>query len=794
MKKFLIILGSFFAVVIVVLLLLPFFYSVDHLRPKIEASINANLRGKVQLGKLSLKAFPSLAIKVDGLTAVAPAPLNKEALATVDAVELRMPLLSLLASPRVTIVLSGARVKIVQNGTQSNLSDFLPAPIATPKAGSPAPSAPPAQALGETLDALPGLVAMKARSARLGFEVVNFDVVVQDLKAPKADKKEIHKISLSLRNVGLSTPIEMAFSSELDLKSGALEVKGPLAAEGKVSLTPEGKSNLVDFDILADESALDIRMKPLFHKAASTPFKIALKGKALQGPVTDVDLSSLELRFADLNARASAKLNNVTAVEKKDAKLVAKLEVDKVKLASFGALVPMVRDYKLGGTASVKVGAQGALYDPALDIAVLLAQVTGATPQLQRPISNLNGQIRVTGTAQNPKIVIDPFSMKIGSGDLSLKATLAGLEKISSSIEITSKRLDLDELMGIAPAKASVTGGGGAAPAPVANTQALDESLDAMAPLVETSLENPLLDDFSSKGRIEFKSVRAAGAEFKDGQLNFTLAKRQFKLFKSGIGAYGGRLSMDGELGLQAKALSYNFQSSLGGVRVQEMILAHAPKWKDAMSGEMQAVARIAGRGLRKAQIAENLSGSLKGDLKDGRLNMPIVQVVSGLMDKLPTIGGKKIEFPNKDQRFKGEFKTLKMDAVIRGRNVNLQDLDVLYNTMSLGIGDMRFKANGNVSFDRQVEMAGTAFLSPQHVKVDALKGPSGQIEIPLKVKGDMSDPKPDYDYTVKTLTPRLAQSALKSQAAQNAIEKIKQKAPEPVRQGIDALKKKFGF
>jgi hypothetical protein len=106
------------------------------------------------------------------------------------------------------------------------------------------------------------------------------------------------------------------------------------------------------------------------------------------------------------------------------------------------------------------------------------------------------------------------------------------------------------------------------------------------------------------------------------------------------------------------------------------------------------------------------------------------------------------------------------------------------------------------------VDLTGVAYIPQSAVKTTALRGPSGQAEIPLKMKGPMSDPKPDYAYTLGILLPRIAkntlgekQDAAKAKAVEQArkiaapvVEKLQQQAPEPVKKQIDDLRKKFKF
>src|SRR5690606_26140659 len=98
----------------------------------------------------------------------------------------------------------------------------------------------------------------------------------------------------------------------------------------------------------------------------------------------------------------------------------------------------------------------------------------------------------------------------------------------------------------------------------------------------------------------------------------------------------------------------------------------------------------------------------------------------------------------------------------------------IVFDTLKAGLGDFRFKTSaGNVSFDRQVDISGTAFMSPEVVRIGELRGPSGKIEIPLRIKGEISNPQPDIEYSLKIMGPRIAKGALKSKVSTEAKKKV---------------------
>ena len=800
MKKIAIILGSIFVVLIGVLIAVPMFYSIDNLRPKIVETANKQLRGKLELGKLSFSLFPSVKIHIDGLKATAPAPFEKKPLADIGAIDIQIPLLSLISAPRATVVVTNPKFALVSQGKKSSLTEFLPLPApATAEPAKQSPAAPSAPgALKTAISGLPGFLAAPIMNAKLSVSVSNGAAEIVDLAAPKGEEISVSALDVQLANIGLQTPMKISASLSPKMKKSGLEVDGTLKANGQVTLTPENAGNKVSFDLSSDLAALDLKFAPFFHKPAGTPMNGELAGHVVAGAGLSADISKMQFQFAAVKATGHLKVELPEDAEKGTVDLA--LAAPNVALAPFGTFVPMVKQYGLDGKAYFDLKVNGPLKTPNINLVAGVDNAKGTTPALKAPVSDLDAKISVTGTPTNPHVVMDPVRVKIGSTDISTKVETRGIDPVSLSIDVTSNRIDADELLGLKPIDVvDIIKKKPKTPPP---TTPLDESLAQVSPVVEDQLKNPMLDKVSATITVRVKEIRAVGADFTNATFNMKYAKRQLEISKTGLGAYGGTMTLASKIDLN-KELGFQMSAGLKDVRIQDAAKAHAPGWSNELSGAMTGDFNISGRGLRKEQLDQNLKGGLTGTIVKGRLSVPVVKLITTTIGSLPSIAGKKLELPKNDKnKFDGEFKTMKLDTAIVGRMIQIKDVDILYDTMSIGIGDLRFKANGTVSFDRQLDIAGTAFMSPEIVRVAELKGPSGQIEIPLKLKGSMADPKPDIGYSVGILGPRAAQNALKG-AAGNAAKKavddginklIKPNLPDPAKKKLDDLKKKFGF
>lgn len=795
---------------IAIIAMIPLFYSVDHLRPQIESAINQKIQGKVSLGKISLKTLPSLGISIDSLTATPAAPFDQNPLISGAKAEVTIPFASLLGSPRLNISVLNPKIHLISKGTEGSLPSFLPrtpegAPPTTDQTTNPTSSS-GSESTGTTsvddsLAGLPPWIRNKVTQAKINLEIEKAHIINEDL-GPEGSKVELSNFGFSLSNVGLSSPIALKISGEIKLNKDTLVVSGPFQSSGTFQVDPQGKENKVSFNLENNLKDLSIKMSDLFKKEAGTDLTLGLEGIALQGKVIKADLSKFALQLASIAISGNAKYQS--ALDQDPGSILLNLSVAKIDLGNLAALVPMVKTYKLDGDTSLDIKVAGTPPKPTFDVTVDLKDIKGSTPQLQHPISQLKGRIRVVGTPEYPQVTIDPLSLKIASSDLSLKVKTAGISAPKVDLVLNSNSLNVDEIMGVEAAPknasnkvASKTSGQQSPPAEEApSTEPLDESLDKMAPVLEEALKNPMLDKAVANLNLQIQNMKMTGAKYKNVTLDLSYAKRNLSLKKAGLGAYKGELMMTGDFGLDPAKPTYNINAQAKGLNLGDAIALHAPAWKNDMSGLLFGTFSLSGAGIRKEQLNKNLSGGLKGDIKSGKISIPMIKLLAGVIESLPSGIGKNVKIP-KDKKFNGEFKTCTLTTQIKGRNIQISNIDINYDTLELGIGEVLFKATGNVNFDRQVNLEGTAFLDKKAIPLAGIEGPSGKAEIPVKFSGPMSDPKMDYAYTAKILGPRLAKGELKkheTKIKETAIKAIQKKAPKELKGKLEDLTKKFKF
>lgn len=791
-KILLVIIGSFLLVGTAGILALPFVFPVDQFRPQIEKSINHQIQGKVTIGRLSLKSFPSLGIVAHNVTAFSKAPFDKEPLMSVEEVIVSAPLYSFLVSPQINVKAIKPQIAIVSSKTTSNITEFAPKPAPTTASQ---PSTVSNTSIDSNLSTLPSWLRTRVLAAKINITLSQAYVKTENLDSSITQKTEVRKLDLELRDIGLNSPIALKSRVELEIKNNELKISGPVESTGTFTVRAQGQKNLVRVKLENNLKDLHVSMGTLFQKLPGTELQFSAEGDILQGENIEANLSSLMLHLGQIALKGSANVS--TTFGNHPGSVNVNMAVSQMDLEHLASIVPMVQSYKLDGNIDMKLLLSGTPDVPQMNFSLNLTKVSGSTPQFKHSIKNLNGKIQVEGRIDNPQVTINPLSLQVASSDLSVNLKVAEIKAPKVNLILSSTHLNFDELMGTevqktVPSQSSEK----TAAVETLNTVALDESLDEMAPELEEQLKNPLLNSVQAKLQLKLKSLQMNGAKYKDVAVIVDYGNRKLNFQNASMQAYRGEMILNGNFELDPKAPTFNLAAKAKAINVADAVAIHAPLWKNEISGILFGDFNLAGRGIRKAQLHQNLSGKLNGQLKDGKTSIPIVKLLAGVIEKLPAGLSNKMKIPS-DKKFNGDFKTCILNTTIKGRELRLENLDLNYDAVSIGIGDMQFKAAGVINFDRIVDLSGIVFLDKKSLPIAGIEGPSGKAEIPLRFKGNMSDPKIDYEHTLKILVPRLAKGELKkheSKIKETVAKELKKKAPKELQKTIDDLKNKFKF
>ncbi|MBI2712232.1 MAG: hypothetical protein HYX41_05145 [Bdellovibrio sp.] len=395
MKKIGLIIGSVFVLLLILIVTLPFFINVDKYRPQIVEAANKEINGTLEMGKLSLSLWGQIRIAVAGLNLKDSG--GKELVSVKDAY-FHVPFSSIFSgSPSLTFYMKQPLVNVIKNraGKMNLLSVMKEAPktsasvspVGTATAGRAASS--PSVATGEPAPVAParqvapapsavstaGLPAI-ATQAHLGIELDHATLNYTDLGTGL--KSEVKDLNLRIKDLSLTRPTELELWADLDTKMGkAFMLKGParLTAKGK----PDFKNGVFDSVTLTaslDLDGLDISVPDTFSKKAGIPTHASLTVVATD---KSAKIESVDIRFHNLEVKGSGTAGFGDAIPTFN----ISLKSNQMEFAPWVELVPMLKEFELGGKAQLELSANGTATQPNYKGSLGFSGLTAKAPMLK---------------------------------------------------------------------------------------------------------------------------------------------------------------------------------------------------------------------------------------------------------------------------------------------------------------------------------------------------------------------------------------------------------------------------
>jgi len=218
-------------------------------------------------------------------------------------------------------------------------------------------------------------------------------------------------------------------------------------------------------------------------------------------------------------------------------------------------------------------------------------------------------------------------------------------------------------------------------------------------------------------------------------------------------GTYEGQINLN----LNEENPSFQILSHLENIQVNE-VLSTKPSLKDMVIGQLFSDVSLKGKGFSLPMIQKNLTGKGSVQLKDGRL--PRFRLQEGIADLLNLSPG-DLGAPEGTpiRNLKGSFQ------IDKGK-IKTEDLNLSFKGMNLS-------GKGHVSLDKSLSFRVIAQLEPQLAKQLSLtrgignfflKGPKGEVILPLKIVGTVTAPKigADLETLAKMATKNLMDEVIK--------------------------------
>lgn len=795
MKKVLIALGILIGLVLAAAIVVPLVVDVDKYRPRIVELANERLNGKLELGKLSLSLWGQVRVEVGGLALSDPS--GRKVVAVKDAF-FHLPFASIFSgSPSIVFQMHKPEVNLIKNkaGKLNAMSLLKPSEAEPEAAAKPAPKG-------------GGAIALPAIATQARFTVELRDALVNYKDEATGLDTHVRNFNLVLRDISLSRTTDIEMWADLDTTLGKdFKLKGPARLTGKAK--PEvsgGKFERVALTAKADLDGVEIQVPGMFEKKAGIDANAAL---SVSASPKEARIESMDVRFFNAQVKGQGAITNLGA--ETSAVVQFAMKSNDIELKPWVQLVPMLKEYDLGGKASFNGEAKGPADKLAYGGELRIAALTAKAPKLKAQ-PQFDGLVRIA-TDQVEDISL---AMKAPGNDLKIQGKVVSFTAPKATFEIVSTGMDLDQLVEFpkkaaeaAPAAgASPAAGGGAAKTTATGGPAAD--FDAMlAPL----RENKMMEAMTAQIGMKLKFIKAYNVNMTDIGGTLTLKELVAKLDKFSMKLWNGSIQAGASMNLRPKVPTYSFNSQVANLQLQEAVASQFHLLRNTLLGKASFEMSGEGASFNPDPAIGNLKGKGKLKVTDATfatidIGKMATEAINGAIgrigEKLPPLKDKKITgLPGGQSR----YELVSTDFTISGgrfeapnfvgKAVPNQGLD-LKGSVSVGMKDYSLKTAFEIvdtynllkARDISVETAG---VRVEHVLAEG----NGPVRFPVNVGCTLLAPCYSYtevpEFLGKIALNNAAQAATgkaKSELKKKAESLIPKSAPAPVQ---DAIKKLFG-
>jgi uncharacterized protein involved in outer membrane biogenesis len=623
MKKLGIVLGGLIVLVLIAMAIIPMVVDVDKYRPQIVSAVDQNINGKVELGKLSLSLWGQVRVDVAGVKVT---DLNNRVILSVNDAYLHIPLLPILTgSPEISLKMQSPDVNVFKDkGGKMNLMEL------TKSSAAPAPKGQPAAT--QAAPAEPAKVPTIVANARLGFELLNANVVYKDETTGLSSN--LKNLNFVAKDLSLSHPSEIELWSDLDTTMGkTLSVKGPARFTGKFNPTvANGQLDHYQLTATADLDSLEITMPGTFEKKKGVAANADI---ALSGSAKEMHIEKFDVKFFNADIKSSGTISGLE--NPATAAVQYQVTSNEIELKPWTELVPMLKEYELGGSAHLSAAIGGQVSKLSYQAKLGVKDLTAKSPKLKaEPV--INGNMVVT-TDQIESLLL---TMKAPGNDLTIKGKVLSFTAPQVTLDVTSTGMDLDKLI-VTPEKtaaAKTEANPAAGSGEVAKQPAKSQDMDAMLDPLRT---NPIALKTNATINVDMKMIQAQGVRIDNLQGKMTFRDLTAALDHFSLKVFDGAVKMTASSQLKPKQPVYHFTADVAGLDLAKAVSAEMAAFKNTVTGKLSMNASGEGASFNPEPAKANLK--MKGAFKVQNAEFTSVDVgkmaSSALSESLGKIGGK---------------------------------------------------------------------------------------------------------------------------------------------------------
>ena len=740
------------------LIALPFFIDPNDYKQEISDQVEKATGRQLTLeGDIGLSVFPWIALELGELSLSNAKGFKADTFAKVNAVEVRIKLMSLLNKQLEmdTVILDGLVLNLEKNKAGKTNWDDL--------ASSSSEVASDKKETKSGDDSAPSLAAISIA----GVQLSNANVIWADASTGE---------NYHLKNLNLTTdPLVPGEPTVVDMNFKLLSAKPQMSAQ------------------VALNTKLMVDLENQQYTLSGLSFSTQAEGsKELAFSKADITLSG------DINADMLKKLVTID-----DLSLSLKANKDKQEI-----------DAKLSTNISANLATQqtslqavdlsATITDPALpsgkaDITLKTnivsdqAKQTLSLSDLVLSVQDLliNGHVNVSKlSSDNPnvagKLNISPFNLRQLANNMAIELPIMAdsstleLVKLDTEFTASSKHFNAKQLNFVLD-QSNLTGqvsiSDFANPAikfklildevdadrylpPVSKEEQAVTPPAATAAAGASQLPLETLRGINAKGTLDIGKLKVSGTHSEKIHLEINAAKGLIKLAPLSANLYQGQYKGNVNLDARGKSLKLSLNESLKNVQVGPLLLDLTGD--DNLSGAANAQVKLTGNGATVEQIKQTLTGSGKFSFTDGAIKG--VNIANSIRKAKAAMTGKALAESNAP--LKTDFASLSGSFTAKNGVINNKDFLAMSPLLRInGAGKVNLPKE-TINYGLKVSIVSTS-KGQAGKELNDLKG----LTIPVQVTGTFSNPKPTVDLA----------SLFKEQAAAEAKAKLADKLKKEV-------------
>lgn len=759
---------------------LPFVIDVDKYRPEILKLVNSKLNGQLSLGRLRLSLWGKIAVGVEKAELVDD---KNRTVLSVGHFDLAISPLSLLQrslSVRVQMqkpVISVHRDKTGLWNVAYLVKGKTPEAPQEEKTEQPSPTQEPPEWV---------------KKSQLSLAIEEAEIKVTDEKSDS--QFGLQNLRIKTGVLSLTTLPDFIIQANVNTVVGnGGRVQGPFTFEGKVS------GNSLELDAKLD--SVGVEMEPVFLKKPGVKLGLScIVERAAQDVLFSKGLFQLH--------KASLSFDGKLSFEgEKEPHFSANVKTDALELGDLKEVLPAAERASLEGKLNAAVSLSGTTSTPQGEVEASLAGVNYQGEFFKQPLA-------VAVQLKSSLDRLEKIEAKLtGKGfDLALLGGPTSLKYPKLNMNIDSQGMDLDELIDWEKMKKAKLDriqknkSDEARPADAKPTGKVvpAEDYDSTVGLLRKSelakkmegvifvniktlkLYNATLEPV--KGKIDLKSLRFA-ADFDSARI------------------FSGNIKASGLLNLEPSPPEYRFETAVNGMSLKDAVSSQMELFKNTFTGTLKGEMKGVGKSLNPTLAMKNLDAAGKLEVQPAQLSTidinrvlkeSLGESITKVGDKIPSMKGKQLKVEPTQSEFQKIVTSFTVqDGVFFSPDFSAQAVPQkgvdLKGTTRLGLLDYALNAEWNVIDTYNLLHAKELALEEGGVRVDSVLVEKGKpFQFPIRVRGTLL--KPEYDYgavpeaLAKTALANMASAAKEKvsaearKKAQQELQKITEKAPEPVK------------